>query len=34
MHRIERLELSECQGQNSSGRMTTFIDIPKDESVC
>ena len=34
MHRVECLELSEVRGQNISGRMTTFIDIPEDESVC
>lgn len=32
MHRIERLELS--QDQTNSGRITTCIDIPKDQSIC
>ena len=32
MHRIQRLELSE--DQTDSGRITTCIDIPKDQTIC
>jgi hypothetical protein len=32
MHRIARLDLS--QDQSNSGRITTCIDVPKDQTVC